>query len=267
MAKYISKIFILAVAASVFGLVNFAFAQSDPSDIQFQTDPLFQDGDIVPCHTTTKWIQVTNTSGAVAQAYIFASNFANPLPSDDLSHALTILIKQGSNILYGPATLADFYGHGQIFLSNIENSANAQYDLTISFACEAGNSWKKKTTSFDLVVRLTGEGEGINREINTALNTGVGGNGPLPPSDAYNNWLSQQQNQPSQGIVAGSAIALAPDVLPSIGQVLGESVFQPLSGVLASTGFSIKEFLLIIAVAFALAVLRIFLKRYSLTRN
>jgi hypothetical protein len=273
MLKYIPKIFVLAVAIAVFGLANLALAQQPM--VQFETSPLFQDGDVKPCHTVTKWIKVTNTSGAIADASISAGNFADPLPAADLARAMMILIKEGSTNLYGPATLADFYKNGQTFLSQIADNATVQYDVTIYLTCEKGNEWQKKTTGFDLTVRLTGEGApargGVSALLTNDSGVGGGGNGPIAQSDAYGEWLSQQQNQSSQEIGAGSAIALAPESPLSIGQVLGESVFKPigevLSGTLAATGFSLKEFLLMIGSLLALIVLRLMLKRYSLVRN
>jgi hypothetical protein len=266
---------ILIIFAIVTGVAagGFVLAQSDPMNVQFETNPLFQDGDVKPCHTVTKWIKVTNLSGAIADASISAGNFADPLPENDLARVMMILIKEGSTNLYGPALLADFYENGQTSLSQIADNATTQYDVTIYLTCEKGNAWQKKTTSFDLVVRLAGEGAPAGTGINAVLVSdggAGGGNGPLAQSDAFNDWLKEQrQNQSGQETFTGSAISLASydDDQSIIGQVLGESVFAPLSEVLASTGFSPMEFLLILGVILVLAVLRLTLKKYNIIKN
>lgn len=137
--------------------------------VEFQTTPLFNEGDIKPCDITQKWIKATNYSGEVLSVSIKATNFISPIPADDLSRVLEVTIKEGINTLYGPKALSNFYGDGSIFLSFLANGATVQYDIIISLSCDKGNEWQGKSTGF-FNIEINGSGDNVS-------DGGIGGDG------------------------------------------------------------------------------------------
>jgi len=106
---------------------------------------------------------VTNASGSTQRIAIEAINFTKPVPENDLSRALTIMIKQGATEIYGGAgsekTLYQFYQNGETYLSELINNDTAQYDITISFPSDKENGWQDRTTGFDMLVGFEGPKE------------------------------------------------------------------------------------------------------------
>jgi len=221
-------------------------------EIEFQNEPLplFHDLDTKPCDVTSRWIKVTNNSGQIQPISIQATNFPNPILPEDLSRALSIVIKQGTTDLYGGSTgsktLYDFYRVGEIDLSDVGIGVPpVQYDITISFPCDKDNYWQEKTTNFDIVIHFSGgeEQNGQDGDINATIVSGGGGGGNGPITFGPRTGGDTTQEDTGQG---GGA-----------GQVLGESIFLP------ATGFDFNEFVILAMILLALIGLRVILKRKS----
>jgi hypothetical protein len=127
--------------------------------------PLFNKTNFVPGDIITKWIKVTNASGSTQRIAIEAIEFTKPVPENDLSRALMIVIKQGVTEIYGGAgsekTLYQFYQNGETYLSELTDNNTAQYDITISFPSDKEDYWQNKTTGFDIIVGFEGTEGGL----------------------------------------------------------------------------------------------------------
>ncbi len=178
--KTLYKILITGILAVIFGL----FAQSnalavDNLVVQFQSTPLFDEGNFNPGTSIDKWIKVTNNSGSAQNIAIEAINHPNPIPEYDLSRALDIVIKQGSADLYGGTkgnkTLYDFYDAGEILLSSLASGATTQYNIVIIFPEDKIDEWQASTTRFDILIGFQGtEGQGNGEQQSS-------GGGYVPP--------------------------------------------------------------------------------------
>ena len=280
MKKYRNKLFltglaVIFLALGLGGWFNAGAQQGDDSnliDVWFQNDPLFLDNDVKPCHQVEHWIRVRNVSGDSQPIRIKAINIPDPIGEFDLSRALYIEIREGANVLYGAGatkTLFDFYNDSDpdgVLLLNQPAGNETEYFIKIIFPCEKGNEWQEATTYFDLTINAEGdettpspnpsESPGGPSFSLTSGGTGGGGGGPLPPSDAFERW-QQQQGAPSAPAVAGD-IALGP-----VGEVAGAVTSKPAGEVLAGTGFSPMELMLILAVIGSLFILRLVIKKYA----
>jgi len=165
MNKFSKTILIIVVVILGTGFLTFV-AKAAGLTVEFQNGPpLFNETNFAPGGSVSKWVKVTNTSGSSQRIAIEAINFTKPVPDNDLSHALNILIKQGATEIYGGAgnekTLYDFYQSGETYLSSVDNSGTAQYDITISFPADKTDDWQEKTTQFDVVVGFEGQEGGL----------------------------------------------------------------------------------------------------------
>jgi hypothetical protein len=179
---------ILITTIAVFGatllLIPSAKAAS-PLSVEFEDTPLFNEADFKPGDSVIRWVKVTNNSGETMPIATEAINFPgfpdlNNLPTDDLSRALLIVIREeGGSDLYGGSsstgekTLFDFYQDGETYLSDVGDGDTQGYEYEISFPSEKENEWQEKTTAFDIVIGFQGTEGGGGRTI-------LGG-GYLPP--------------------------------------------------------------------------------------
>ena len=143
---------------------------------------MFYNTDIKPGDSVTKWIKVKNEYyDQTKPIAVEAINYPNPVPGDDLSRALDIIIQKegldlyGGSSLTGTKTLYDFYLDGETYLSDIGPEETIQYDFTVSFPSEKENEWQEKTTGFDILIGFQGEG------TPTSPPGGGPGGGGLPP--------------------------------------------------------------------------------------
>jgi len=163
--KQVKIITIISLALCLFGIANQVVHADTPANlmVQFENSPLFNEANFLPGDSVTRWIKATNNTSVAQPIGVMATNFSDPLPSDDLARALNITIKKGSTDLYGGSlgnkTLADFFAAGEIKLEDLSASANAQYDFIISFPTEKENEWQAKRTGFDIVLGIFGEPE------------------------------------------------------------------------------------------------------------
>ena len=159
--KQAKIITILSLALCLLGTIAQAETPVMNLTIQFQNSPLFNEANFMPGDSVTRWIKVQNNTASAQPIGVAATNFADPLPSDDLARALNIVIRKGSTDLYGGSlgnkTLADFFAAGDLKIDDLAGSANAQYDFVISFPPEKENEWQLKRTGFDIVLGIFGE--------------------------------------------------------------------------------------------------------------
>ncbi|MCX6759563.1 MAG: hypothetical protein NT012_03315 [Candidatus Nealsonbacteria bacterium] len=160
MKKFLKIILIGSIALFSVGVlfIPSAFVNAADSVIQFEQTPLFNELNFMPGDSILHWIKVTNNSGVFVGVTISAAGFTSPIPADDLARALNIEIKQNSNTLYGPKTLAEFYAAGAISLGNVENGTTTQYDVTVSLPTDKGDEWQTRTTGFNINITVSGEG-------------------------------------------------------------------------------------------------------------
>lgn len=137
--------------------------------VQFENTPLFNEANVLPGDGVTRFIKVTNNTTAPNKVAVYAENFPNPTPSDDLARALDMKISKGGVDLWGgnsssgAKTLFDFYQAGEIFLSDINAGQMQQYDFTLSISTDKGDlpvsptTWQQKRTNFDIVIGFLGQ--------------------------------------------------------------------------------------------------------------
>ncbi len=163
----LTKTILLITAIAIFSTGFLVSAvQAAGLAVEFEGgSPLFNKTNFVPGDIATKWVKVTNTSGSTQRIAIEAMNFTKPVPDNDLSRALMIVIKQGETEIYGGVgsekTLYQFYQNGETYLSELTNNNTAQYDITISFPSDKEDYWQNKTTGFDVVVGFEGTEGGL----------------------------------------------------------------------------------------------------------
>ena len=177
MNQTLRTIFIILVIAFGVGIFQTlpAKAQTDELVVEYWTGtewkrwlpspdsfPIFSETNFAPGDSVTRLVRVTNNSDVTKRIGVEAINYPAPIPDDDLSRALMIVIGQDGRDLYGgssptgPKSLYDFYKdsetYSEIYLSDIESKQSAQYDFTISFPSEKENEWQGKTTHFDILI-------------------------------------------------------------------------------------------------------------------
>ncbi|MEA1936947.1 MAG: fibronectin type III domain-containing protein [Patescibacteria group bacterium] len=176
------KIFQIGSVITIFlvgGLfvVNTVLAQVPPVDpnandliVNFTPNPLFNADNFLPGDSKTGEVEVINNTTETKRIATEAINYPEGILADDLSRALTIIIKykDGSDIYGGSSstevkTLYDFYKNGETYLSDVLGNGNIkEYEFVISFPVDKGDEWQGKTTSFDIIVGFQEEdGNGI----------------------------------------------------------------------------------------------------------
>jgi len=124
--------------------------------VDFESDPLFSEGNFSPGDLVEKWVKVTNTSGDVRTITVEAINFVD---GNGLGDVLGIEVKDGVLSLYDD-TLTNFFGAGQIGLGDMPTGTNKVYDFIISFLTGAENEYQATELGFDIIVGAEGE-EGV----------------------------------------------------------------------------------------------------------
>ncbi len=146
----------LLIQSNGLGLFNkrVAYAVGDLT-VVWDTDPLFNESNILPGFTQTKTVNVANgapSSRPVGVRGIFVSD------TDNLDSVLNIEIKEGATILYS-GTLEQFFldsgGLDGIPLSTLGSGTNADYDFTVTFDENAGNAFQNQTIVFNLEIGIS----------------------------------------------------------------------------------------------------------------
>ena len=169
LSKIILISFIAILGASALGV---SCAQANGNDdlvVEFEQTPLFGEANFLPGDSVVRWAKVTNNSGEnenILVETIEYIGFSNPnnVPADDLSRALSIVIReQGGNDLYGGTTgaktLYNLFEEGETLLTPdlAGNGGQIIYDFEISFSIEKADEWQAKTTQFDILLGFPGQ--------------------------------------------------------------------------------------------------------------
>ncbi len=148
----------LTVIGTGFLAVPSTFAQAQPPSlvVQFEQTPLFNEANFLPGEAVSRWVKVTNNSGATQKIAIETINEYDP---DNFASKMNLVIKESAAILYQD-TLKKFFNVGETYLSNLANGVQTQYDLTITFDSGSDNLYQGKAVGFDILVGFQGEGAG-----------------------------------------------------------------------------------------------------------
>lgn len=169
-------IILIAILGAVFLFSQLTKAQADQLVVEYFSetenkwkplkDPLFKITNFLPGQNITRLVRVTNNSDKPQRIAIEAINYPKPIPHNDLSRALMIIIREGLIDLYGgssatgPKSLYNFYQDSEalseIYLSNLEFGKTSQYSIILSFPLEKGNEWQNISTRFDLLIGFQG---------------------------------------------------------------------------------------------------------------
>jgi len=175
------KTLISALTLSVLMLgalgISPAFAQQQDLEVDFESQPLFENTNFAPGDAETRWVKVTNnTSDKWPIGIKFKNEYQNCAPGE-LSDALDIEIKEDGSVLQ-QGTLTWFCESGELYLSDLDDGAITQYDFSVTFTPEAGDDYQGKTSSFDFDIGFWGES--IGGEIDDeGGSTGGGGGGAV----------------------------------------------------------------------------------------
>jgi hypothetical protein len=182
-----NKIFITISSLIICGFVfagfgfNTAFAQSS-LDVQFESDPLFSETNFVPNESITHGVKVYNNSGQQQPISVEAINISDV---DNFGDVINLQIKEGESVLFND-TLTRFFNSGQIFLSNVPDADNTQYNFIATFLPESGNDYQGVSLGFDILIGFQGtEGGGNGNEGGTTGGGGGGGSTALPGVSIY----------------------------------------------------------------------------------
>jgi hypothetical protein len=200
----------------LFGTNVFAGVPVDPPDpliVQFEKSPLFSETNILPGDTVNRWIKVWNNSGEVQKIVVSPINVNNP---DGLGDVLYLQIKEGVNALYN-GTLAGFFSAGTVYLSDLANGGQTQYDFYVTFDSASGEEYAGKILGFDFQIGFQGGSLGL-----MAIPAGVGGDGGGDDSGGSSGLLTGNGSTGGNyGGEQGIGVEESGD-----GQVLGEATFR-----------------------------------------
>ncbi len=137
-------------------------------DVQFENTPLFNEANILPGDSVSRWVKVDNVS---PDEHVIATKADNVSDPDGLASQLMLVISENGTELFSD-TLANFFSYDGISLSALSSGVSTQYDYAVSFKDGADNDYQGKLLSFDILVA-----EGTDETIGGGGETGGGGGG------------------------------------------------------------------------------------------
>jgi hypothetical protein len=143
-------VFTAILFAGVFALTP-AFAQAADLEVDFQTDPLFNE-EVIPGDGVTKTFTVTNNSDTDQAVIVEATNASD---DDGLGDVLNLIISSADSEIYN-GTLGAFLRAGEVSLSALSSNSSIVYSFAVSFQEGADNSTQNGTLGFDLCVGFEG---------------------------------------------------------------------------------------------------------------
>lgn len=154
------------IAAMLFAF-NPVLAQSggNIADIVFENEPapLFGETDILPGDSVTKWVRVNNL---VNDTLAITTDDASYDNDDGLGDQLNLTIKKGAVVFYN-GSMSAFFAAGAVNLGTLAAYEIGQYDYTVSFKSDTGNSFQNKSLSFDI-------------SVSAQVTESIGGENPAP---------------------------------------------------------------------------------------
>ena len=203
------RLSILCAVLFVFGFATHASAQT--IDVTFESDPLFvasTSDPIIPGDTITRWFSVTNAGGDTQTVYI---RTLNDTETNDLADALLVSVRNEENVEVYAGQLSDLFSRDNKSdsppLEDILSGATRTYDLSVTFAPQAGNTYQNGTAQFDLCIGFAGgnenciTGTGDPDDNNGGGGGGGGGNNDDNPDD---------DDDLPPGLIAGAATSTGP---------------------------------------------------------
>lgn len=151
----------------------FANGAGDALTVDFENDPLFDQANFLPGQSVTRWVKVTNNSGESKRIATQAINVDDP---DYLGNALILEIREegvATPSFSGPLT--SFFNVGEVYLSDLGDGGDTQYNFSVSFYPGTYNTLQGKSLMFDFLVGFQGEEGGV------PPGSGSGSGGSLPP--------------------------------------------------------------------------------------
>ena len=262
-------IFSAIILMAVFIATCPAKAQStDILDIEFETginqgtglyNPLFTETSILPGESVTRWVEVTNKTGGIIP---IATKAVEVTDDDLLGSALILTItEQGTGVPAYSDSLANFFGLDGVYLSDLAGNSTAVYDFMVNFDETTGNEYNnndgkgnEQNLIFDIVV-----GDGTDEEMGTE-NDSSGDYYFRPLSKAspekYGKELSfTTVSDPDEVTILGH------EYPPDLSEEEESASVLGWEGVFAATGFSIKEFVILIIFVFIFSLTAFILKR------
>ena len=139
---------------------------------------MFEEANFLPGEAVSRWVEVTNNSGEEQKIGTEAINVDDP---NNLGAVLEIVISEDGTDIYGGSTgtkyLSDFFGAGEIYLSDLSNGATTKYYYSVTFVPEAGNNYQGLSATFDFEIGFFGP-ETISEQRPFAPGGGGGGQYP-----------------------------------------------------------------------------------------
>jgi len=169
-----NKIMILPVslAALFFGFAAPVLAAELVVD--FETTPLFKEGNFLPGNNVSRRVTVTNNDTANHPIDMKFYGVSDP---DGLAAQFTFTIKDGATVVYG-GKLSDAMAADEIRLSDslpfVSGSNTADYDFIVAFNEVGGNDYQGKTMEFNLCVGFHGDKDCIGDSEEESQNGGGG---------------------------------------------------------------------------------------------
>ncbi|MEK7134955.1 MAG: fibronectin type III domain-containing protein [Patescibacteria group bacterium] len=172
-------LFVIFTAIGILGFFGQVKAAPDPLVVGFETTPLFSETNFLPGGGITRWVKVANNSGTTQRIATQPLNITDP---NHLGDVLNLVIKEGGTTLYNNA-LSNFLANGEVYLSNLANGTNTQYDFNVSFYSGTQNTFQGKSLGFDILIGFQGTEGGIlpGAGSTSGYGGGGGGGGGLPP--------------------------------------------------------------------------------------
>ncbi len=186
--------------------------------VEFETEtaPLFNEANFLPGEGVSRWVKVTNNSGAAQRIATQPLNITDP---NRLGDVLNLEIKEGGVTRYNNA-LSTFFSGGENYLSDLANGATAQYDFTVSFYPGAQNTFQGKSLGFDILIGFQGTEGGILPGAGSTSGGGGGSNGPpggLPPGLTIQNETNVQTTVDSVTITWTTSYPATSQVIYALG--------------------------------------------------
>jgi hypothetical protein len=181
MKKALKTILITLIAIFALGIffISPVNAQNDKLVVEYWDGtewkplqgPIFSETNFLPGQNVSRLVRVTNNSGQSQRIATEAINVSDP---DRLGDVLNLEIEE-NGITHYSNSLSKFFTAGEVYLSDLANGAQTQYDFIVTFYSGAGNPFQGKSLKFDILIGFQGTGGGL------LPGAGTGAGGFLPP--------------------------------------------------------------------------------------
>ena len=206
---------VIFTAIGILGFFGQAKADIDSLVVEFETIPLFSEANFLPGGEVSRWVKVTNNSGQTQRIATQPLNITDP---NHLGDVLNLVIKEGGTTFYNNA-LSNFLANGEVYLSDLANGANTQYEFTVSFYSGTQNTFQGKSLGFDILIGFQGTEGGIlpGAGSTSGYGGGGGGGGWLPPGLTIQNEATATTTEESVTISWETSYPASSQVIYALG--------------------------------------------------